>query len=185
DANNEYNVQVILAAHLFGPLAGGYKIGNKGFPKDARRCPNCGKDISGKLKSHGDVWHGHADILVKGSVVKVVSEENDSDEEDGSSEPLQKKMRTESIEDDESSESGENYDSSVEKGEKKNGISDHALSQILAQTIVNAFAEVNNNQKLFSSFIPSLIATSKVIRITMYNCKLDSLIMTDDLISSK
>ncbi|XP_060599655.1 uncharacterized protein LOC132753228 [Ruditapes philippinarum] len=133
------------------------------------------------MEFNPDVWHGHADILVKRSVVKVVSEENDSNEEDGSSKQLQKKMRTESIEDDESSESGEDYDSSVEKGEKMNAISDHALSQILAQTIVNAFAEVSNNQKLFSSFIPSFIATSKVIRITMYNCKLDSLIMTDYL----
>jgi hypothetical protein len=48
---NEYNVQVILAAHLFGPLAGGYEIGNKGFPKDARRCPRCNKDISDALKN--------------------------------------------------------------------------------------------------------------------------------------
>ena len=48
---NEYNVQVILAAHLFGPLAGSYKIGNKDFPKDARRCPECKKDITGKLKN--------------------------------------------------------------------------------------------------------------------------------------
>jgi hypothetical protein len=43
---NEFNIRVILAAHLFGPLTGSYEIGNKGFPKDARRCPNCAMDIS-------------------------------------------------------------------------------------------------------------------------------------------
>jgi hypothetical protein len=48
---NEYNIQVILAAHLFGPLAGGFEIGNKAFPKDARKCPKCGKDISEKLQN--------------------------------------------------------------------------------------------------------------------------------------
>ena len=48
---NEHNIQVIFAAHLFGPLAGTYEIGNKGFPKTARRCPNCKMDISDKLKN--------------------------------------------------------------------------------------------------------------------------------------
>jgi hypothetical protein len=48
---SEHNIQVILAAHLFGPLAGGYEIGFKGFPKEARKCPKCGKDISDKLKN--------------------------------------------------------------------------------------------------------------------------------------
>ena len=90
-------------------------------------------------------------------------------------------MRTESTGDDESlrslsSSSDECYDSdSVEEVKKA------AVSQILAQTIVNAFAEVKKNEMLSSCFIPSFIATTRVIRITMYNCELDSLIMTDNL----
>ncbi|XP_060582410.1 uncharacterized protein LOC132738822, partial [Ruditapes philippinarum] len=48
---NEYNIQVILAAHLFGPLAGSFEIGSKGFSKDAKRCPKCGIDISENLKN--------------------------------------------------------------------------------------------------------------------------------------
>ena len=48
--HSEYNIQVILAAHLFGPLAGGFEIGYKGFPKDAR-CPVCNMDISEALKN--------------------------------------------------------------------------------------------------------------------------------------
>ena len=48
---NQHDIQVILAAHLFGPLAGNYEIGNKDFPKDARRCPVCQTDISAQLKN--------------------------------------------------------------------------------------------------------------------------------------
>jgi hypothetical protein len=48
---NEYNIRVILAANLFGPLAGNYEIGNKGFLNNARRCPKCKMDISENLKN--------------------------------------------------------------------------------------------------------------------------------------
>ena len=48
---NKYNIQVILAAHLFGPLAGSYNIGSKGFSMDARKCPNCGINISENLQN--------------------------------------------------------------------------------------------------------------------------------------
>jgi hypothetical protein len=111
---------------------------------------------------------------VKRSVVKL---EKRAYKEDGSGEPQHKKMRTECI-GDVSSSSYEFYDS-IE--EQKDAISGHAVSQVLAQTIVNAFSEVNKNRMLSSSFIPSFIATSKDIRIIMYNCELDSLIMSDDL----
>jgi hypothetical protein len=52
---NDFNVQVILAAHLFGPLAGrnSYKIGSKGFPNDvnARACPVCHLDVSAAVNN--------------------------------------------------------------------------------------------------------------------------------------
>ena len=124
------------------------------------------------------MWHGYADILVNRSVVKVTSED---DEENGRGEPLQKSMRTGSIGDDESSTSDEEYvcDSPVEV--KQNAITSQAMSQILSQTIVNAFAEVNKDQELSNYFIPSFIVTSQVIRVTMYNCGLDYLLLSDDL----
>jgi hypothetical protein len=122
---------------------------------------------------NGDVWHGDADILVNRSVVKV-------GDNNVSGEPVRKKMRrTDSMGDDETenSSSDESHvsDSVVET------IGCRATSQILAQTIVNAFTEVNTERKLANSFIPSFIATSEVIRITMYNCGLESLIMSADL----
>ena len=97
-------------------------------------------------------------------------------EGDGSREPMRKKVRTNSIEDYNSS----NISDSIDEV-RKDAIGYRAMSQALAQTIVNAFSEVNNDRKLSSSFIPSFIATAKVIRITMYNCESDSLIMSGDL----
>jgi hypothetical protein len=47
----EYNIRVILAAHLFGPLAGSFEIGNNDLPVEARRCPKCYMDISESLKN--------------------------------------------------------------------------------------------------------------------------------------
>ena len=50
---SDFNIQVILAAHLFGPLAGrnSYKIGNESFPKDVKSttCPVCELDVSAAI----------------------------------------------------------------------------------------------------------------------------------------
>ncbi|XP_060606107.1 uncharacterized protein LOC132758449 isoform X2 [Ruditapes philippinarum] len=170
---NKYNIQVILAAHLFGPLAGSYKIGINGFPKNAR-CPRCNKDISEAVQNtslgNGDVWHGYDDILVNRCLVKIGTEDN---KVDGIDEP-----EDESGEE-ESSTSDECYVSdSVVKNDAKGY---QTMSQALAQTIVNAFSEVNKNSELSCSFIPSFIATCKDIRITMYNSGFDSLIMSSNM----
>jgi hypothetical protein len=59
--------------------------------------------------------------------------------------------------------SGECFDSDSVVEVKKDAINIHAVSQVLAQTIINAFAEVKKNKILSSSFIPSFIATSKLL----------------------
>ncbi|XP_060555266.1 uncharacterized protein LOC132716107 [Ruditapes philippinarum] len=121
---------------------------------------------------NGDVWHGYADILVKRCAVKIGTEVN---EEDESYEPSPKKMRTENFEDEDSD------DDSLNVKIQKDAFTCKSLSQLLSQTIVNAFAEVNKNQELSSSYIPSFFADSKTIRIIMYNCGSDSLVLTDSL----
>ena len=135
---------------------------------------------------NGSVWHGYADILVKGSVVKLNLEDSDDDDDnadhdvlgDESGEPVQKRMRIGSIGYDGNS-TDESFDSIVEV--KKDVIDTRAMSQGLAQTIVNAFCEVKKNPSMSNTFIPSFIATGKSIRITMYNCEIDRLIMSEDL----
>lgn len=114
---------------------------------------------------------------MKRSIVKI-GLEND---EDGGGEPLNKRMRTGSTGCDDGSASDESYDSDSSVEVKKDVIGSHAISQGLAQTIVNGFCEAKNNQSLSRSFIPSFIATGENIRICMYNCCIDRLIMTKDL----
>ena len=115
---------------------------------------------------------------MKRCVVKIVTED---DKDDGSGEPPQKKMKTVGSEDGDSSSSDEHHICESQVEVKKDVFSCNAVSQILSQTIVNAFAEVNKNEELNSSFIPLFIASSKAIRVMMYNCELDSLILSDNL----
>ena len=56
-----------------------------------------------------------------------------------------------------------------------------ALPQVFAQTIVNAFCEVQKNPKLEDYYIPSFLATSTTVSVHMYNCKRDRLFNSVDL----
>ena len=111
------------------------------------------------------------------SIVKIAVKE---DEEDSSVEPLHKRMRTGSTEDDDGSSSDESHDSDSIGEVKMDIIGSRAISQGLAQTIVNCFCEVKRNPSLLRCFIPSFIATRHTVRICMYNCGIDRLIMTKD-----
>jgi hypothetical protein len=115
---------------------------------------------------------------VKGSVVKLSV--NDENVDDGSGEPVHKRMRTGGIEGDDSSQN-ESIDSDSTDEVKNDLTGIQVMSQGLVQTIVNAFCEVKKNPSLSNYFIPSFIATGKNIRITMYNCEIDRLIMSKDL----
>lgn len=126
------------------------------------------------------MWHGYADILVGRCSIKVGTAD---DKKERSGEALLKKMRTEGSGDDESSTSDELYSCDSLDVEVKNDTfnSGNTMSNVLSQTIVNAFAEVNKNPEFSRSYIPSFYANSEAIRITMYNCGLDSLILSDNL----
>ena len=50
------------------------------------------------------------------------------------------------------------------------------LSQVLAQTIVNAFYQVNEHPELQGHFIPTFLASEKYVTIHMYNPTLDVLL---------
>ena len=50
------------------------------------------------------------------------------------------------------------------------------LSQVLAQTIVNAFMQVKKNPKLKECFIPTILASPQYVTIHMYNPTHDKLI---------
>ena len=130
------------------------------------------------------VWHGYADIFVKRSIVKIAENSNEdtlddsyeSSEELGSGEPSRKRRRTDSLGDDSSSD--ESSIGSTIEVKKRDIDNQSALSQALAQTIVNAFCVANENNSFSNSFIPSFIATNRKVRICMYNCEQDVLFLT-------
>ena len=132
----------------------------------------------GFVSGNGDVWHGYADILVKRSVVKIAYKTDDGD---GSGEPLNKRRRTESTEDEEDAFSDESCEFENIDEVKKDVIDSHTLSQGLAQTIVNAFCEAKKDSALSNLFIPSFITTGQNLKICMYNCDIDRLVMTKNL----
>lgn len=64
---------------------------------------------------------------------------------------------------------------------KEDCIDARSIPQGLAQTIVNAFCETQKGHTQNKTFIPSFIASCKHIKITMYSCDLDRLLISPDL----
>lgn len=155
--------------------------------------------LSGNIR----VWHGDADILLDHSVVKIeLCTETDVATEDYSSstleyqEPPPKKTRLDSSGSGDAecsrsgSEVGEQETLLVEvkkgdnnympQGPKDINIFDakpiETLSQVLAQTIVNAFLQVKQKETVNNYFIPSFLASDKYVTIHMYNPVTDVLL---------
>jgi hypothetical protein len=125
------------------------------------------------ISGNGSVWHGFADLFVDKSIVKVAEVTDDTDE------PIEKRRKYDNYDDD--SDSGRSFESNSEFKVKRDCIGAKDISQGLAQTIVNAFCEVQKNVTLKNTFIPSFIISYKYIKIAMYYCELDRLILTPDL----
>lgn len=121
------------------------------------------------ISGHIDIWHGHADILIEKSIVKVEAnrdDEEDEEEEEAETEreilePQRKLQRLDS--------------------DGSRGSINESIPQVLAQTIVNAYFESSKNQQLADYYIPSFLATPKCVSVHMYNCKRDRLYTSVDL----
>lgn len=143
-------------------------------------------------------WHGYGDILLDHSVVKIEKEleeadpdreQYNTDTEDYSDqcdcdEPLAKKIKIDTSEAAGGDAKGTGdkgclnttVDSYMPEGPNKitwNDLhvkkSNKNLSQVLSQTIVNAFLQVKLNPDLQGCFIPSFLASDKHVTIHMYN----------------
>lgn len=150
------------------------------------------------------MWHGNADILVDHSVVKVaeqteaeaVSSEtgyNSDTLEYQAGEPARKRIRTDHTGSDgknaESSEDEEILSTAVDlsgndympNGPNKISFTkcrpNETLSQVLAQTVVNAFSQVKKRKELQNYFIPSFLASDRYVTIHMYN-PVDDVLLT-------
>ena len=150
------------------------------------------------------MWHGWGDILVGQSVVKIQTQQNNNKEDDsseftqdysyvpGSWEPCVKRTKVESTcseppdigfcEDEENE-----YTSAIDDGNymplgpqsicHSTTLYNETLSQILSQTITNAFLQVKINPKVKNHFIPAFLASEKYITIHMYN-PVDDILLT-------
>lgn len=133
------------------------------------------------LLGHKRVWHGIADIVLLKSVVKISTEDNDDSENDSdstvdlscASPPKQRKTS--------GSESEEDSLTSIVEVKLQKSKNKKSKSQALSQCIVNAFCEAKRDKTLFDKFIPSFLATEEYIRIILYNCSSDILLLSEEL----
>lgn len=181
EKTSEAKVKTILAIHYFQPLVPhSCHVIDRG---SLATCEKCKEKIKYGDTSFGHklVWHGVADIFLHKSVVKVSTEgyndcENDSDDTVGISCASPAKQRRTS-----SSESEEDNLTSIEEDIVQKTKKKKLQSIAIAQCIVNAFCVTKRDQTLYDRFIPSFLATEKYIRIILYNCSSDILLLSEKL----
>lgn len=146
------------------------------------------------ISGNSNTWHGYADIILDRNAVKIETEGESNKELEiavveganmGSGEPCSKRSRIERL----GSDGGEAGKSDDE--EWRNNINiveiklaympygpdnmimkeywNETLSQVLAQTIVNAFLQAKKHPTVGKDFIPCFLTSEKYITIHMYN----------------
>ncbi|OPL21403.1 hypothetical protein AM593_02636, partial [Mytilus galloprovincialis] len=170
---------------LFEDLIGFLEDGTVQINNYCQINPNINFCIMG---GHADYWHGHTNIFIGKSTVKVGKDLEDADvteESDNGSmgEPSHKYMRTNNGQKNgpsrdlaDSDEDSDCSSLSVHFNEQ----TDH-LPQIFSQTITNAFFESSKCSKLSDLFIPSFFATPHGVSIHMYNCERDRLYTSENM----
>ncbi|XP_052086466.1 uncharacterized protein LOC127723754 [Mytilus californianus] len=204
---DEATIQAVLACHLFSPLLSEGKVfvdrtnrnprknssdtfptvGTSTDPNDDPlkvECPFCKKaNIKADNTNFGcvDMWHGRADIVVKGDngsmqeIIKIAVDEHD--DEEGQGEPASKRAKMD-----------EDIDLWYSLAEVKTDIEGSVTSdlretqdyvQAISQTILNSFLAVKLNKGLRSHLIPSFFVSPKYIYINFYNVEKDILLVQD------
>ncbi|XP_071148378.1 uncharacterized protein [Mytilus edulis] len=188
----ESEIVGILAHHLFGPLVDGVNI----IEGKSRKSFCCKADLKVGNTSFGNkaVWHGNADIVVRHSIVEVNTTEEDTgacgdetypeekDLAEGSGELGQMSLNESDLEghEDECSTSvlGHGWSSIIEV-KLQTAPKKKMPSQVLAQTIVNAFCNAKKNNSLSNLFIPSFLVKGSEVSFHMYNCDQDKLLTSE------
>ena len=126
----------------------------------------------------GETWHGYVDILLNNNVaVSVISddEEHSDDDNPGPSAPKQLCR----------SSSSESLCKEVKHGRHNKGslLNMNVIDQIIAETITNAFAQINLTKALTGWLIPTFGCTVDQVVAFMYDPKSDVLLQSMDIIS--
>ncbi|XP_033744653.1 uncharacterized protein LOC117330468 [Pecten maximus] len=160
------DIAYALAVHLFAPLSNLQKScildnHSEGFPKS---CPGgCGRSVAKGTTGIGaaQTWHGYADISVNQTVpVKVLSEE-----------PHDLSVDEEQLD---QSDSEDSYDSITATRTPFYQRTD-PISEVLAMTITNGFAQVNENNSLTNFLIPSIACSIEDVMVFTYDSQNDLL----------
>ncbi|KAJ8320517.1 hypothetical protein KUTeg_002104 [Tegillarca granosa] len=151
ETKNKAKIRNALAVHYFQPLV----YGSECFVDGGR---------------NQEAWHGRADILLNHCTINVDTEADDGESETG--EKPSKRQKEEEI--------SPEFSSNTEVKLDSNNYDD-SLAQTLAMGIVNAFCEVKKDVSLSNKFIPSFSVTERHIRIIMYSCCLDILLLSEKL----
>lgn len=169
EPSSETDIAYALGVHLFGPLTGGSCVvdnhsRSKSCPGGCKATAQKGPTGIGAVQ----IWHGFADIIVNHKIpVKVWKEvtdvctaglDRDSDESSDS-------------ETDESP--GSTYSSDIMSMKQP-------LCQLIAQTITNSFAQVNQNKQLSNFLIPAFGCSNKQVVIFGYDSENDILVKKID-----
>nr|XP_022310336.1 uncharacterized protein LOC111115785 [Crassostrea virginica] len=182
---DEARITAVMAQHLFSQLIPGnkYCIDNtsKNLPKVCPcQQPNCGKEIKAGCTAlgSGDTWHGYVDILLNNNVaVSVISddEEHSDDDNPGPSAPKQLCRSSSSVSLCIEDEHG--------RHNKRSLLNMNVIDQIIAETITNAFAQINLTKTLTGWLIPTFGCTVDQVVAFMYDPKSDVLLQSMDIIS--
>jgi hypothetical protein len=132
------------------------------------------------FSGNSKVWHGSADILIRHSKVKVVKHVPEEKDADGCGEPTPQKISKDSEESTCTSDDYETDTSCVKAAYRdhymplgplklQTGVHNKDLSQVLAQTVVNAFIQNKKFPAFKEYFIPCFLASENCITIHMYN----------------
>lgn len=181
---DEARITAVMAQHLFSQLIPGnkYCIDNrsKNLPKVCPcQQPDCGKEIKAGCTAlgSGETWHGYVDILLNNNVaVSVINDDEDSEDDNpGPSAPKQLCRSSSSV----------SLCIEVKHGRHNKGclLNMNVIDQIIAETITNAFAQINLTKALTGWAIPTLGCTIDQVVAFLYDPKNDVLLQSMDLIS--
>ncbi|XP_033746275.1 uncharacterized protein LOC117331579 [Pecten maximus] len=178
-SSSETDMAYALACHLFMPLTGGSCVLDNHSRSWPRSCPGGCKGIAQKGPTGVgavQIWHGFADILIDKKIPLMIWKEvpdvlTDEKREDTLGD-------SESVAADESLSRCSLYSLNVEV---KRYEQPHC--QLIAQTITNSFAQVNENKRLSEFLIPSFGCCNNEIVIFGYDCENDVLVKKIDPIA--
>ncbi|OWF51278.1 uncharacterized protein LOC110449376 [Mizuhopecten yessoensis] len=156
---------MVLNTHLFGPLSDGNCIVDNHMSRQEHcTCScGCGKEIKSGNTGIGvsSTWHGFVDMIVKEHLPVTISDmeepsmdEDTTEEQDEGQEEMEKDTNTFCVHDKQKS----------------------VTSRLIAETITNAFAQVNTNDSLAGLPIPTFGCAPRQISVYLYDCKNDVLL---------